>query len=97
MGEDRFKAPELRLPPLVFALQLEWKENNTKQKLSERDTEIDCLRKEVTSMQDQTAGQRDTFQVATESIRRDAERGRAIGQRVERLTIEARDIPVADA
>jgi hypothetical protein len=43
------------------------------------------------------AGQRDAFQVATESIRQDAERERAIGQRVERLTIEARDVPVADA
>jgi uncharacterized protein YlxW (UPF0749 family) len=97
MGEDPSKASELRLPPLVSALQLEWKENNLKEKPSERDTEIDRLRKEVTSLQDQMAGQRNTFQVATESIRRDAERERAIGQRVERLTIEARDVPVADA
>jgi hypothetical protein len=55
------------------------------------------LHKEVMSLQDQMAGQRDAFQVATESIRQDAERERAIGQRVERLTIEARDVPVADA
>jgi predicted nucleic acid-binding Zn-ribbon protein len=68
MWEDRFKAPELCLPPL------QWKENNLKEKLSERDTEIDRLRKEVTGLQDQMAGQRDVFQVATESIRRDAER-----------------------
>jgi hypothetical protein len=83
MGEDPFKASELRLPPLVSALQLEWKENNLKAKPSERDADIDRLCKEVTSLQDQMAGQRNAFQVATESIRRDAERANGSRLRLE--------------
>lgn len=80
------KAVDPSLPPAVAPpVKESIEEKRLKEKVSERDTEIDRLRKEVTSLQDQLrkevtslqdqmAGQREAFQVATETIRRDASR-----------------------
>jgi hypothetical protein len=78
------KAVDPGLPPAVaLPVKESAEEKRLKEKVTERDTEIDRLRKEVTSLQDQLreevtslqnqmAGQRQAFQVATETIRQDA-------------------------
>jgi hypothetical protein len=80
------KAVDPSLPPAVAPpVEESAEEKRLKEKVSERDTEIDRLRKEVTSLQDQLRneatglqdqmiGQREAFQLATETIRRDASR-----------------------
>jgi len=80
------KAVDPSLPPAVAPpVKESAEEKRLKEKVSERDTEIDRLRKEVTSLQDQLrnevtglqdqmTGQHQAFQVAIETIRQDASR-----------------------
>ncbi|KAG7529642.1 hypothetical protein FFLO_05520 [Filobasidium floriforme] len=78
------KAVDPSLPPAVAPPVIESaEEKRLKEKVSQRDTEIDRLRKEVTSLQDQLrnevtslqdqmAGQHQAFQAAIGTIRQDA-------------------------